>query len=251
FPGELDADGEAQIKAHMGIEEEADVRIAYRIISHGHGRSETVLLTVGLPEAQANAACAMFPVGVPAPISIELSGLASITAFLQGPGRDTTENALGIIECGVRTTFLAFFHKGELALFRELDFGIYRLLDSIQQSLGVDRETAQDIIIDGSFDISQLIRDVSEPFIKQLVISKHFVERREDCHIEKVFAPSAISQDWLKEVKTALAVDVESWNPFDGLNVLPNVLSDRYAGKESRFAAAVGAGLGVLEETET
>lgn len=247
FPGELDSDAEARIRAHMGIEE-GNYRISYRVVNRAHGRSETKLLTVALPEMQARVACAMFPVALPAPISIELAGLATMTAFLYGPGRDTSDVAVGIIEFGVRTTFLAFFSKGQLVLIRKFDFGTYHLLDTIQQSLGVDRETAQDIIADGSFDISQLIRDVSEPFVKQLVISKHFVERREDCHVARVFAPAGVSRDWLNDVKSALGVDVDSWDPFEGLNVLPNVLTDRLKGKLSRFSSAVGAALGTFEE---
>ncbi|NQT02319.1 MAG: pilus assembly protein PilM [Planctomycetes bacterium] len=246
LPGQLEGDIDACIQEQFGIVQE-DYRVGYRIINEGHGRSETNLLAVAIPNAQAEAACDMFPAGVPAPVSVELACLAVMTAFLHAADKTDSDEAVGIIEFGARHTFFCIFYKKELVLIRKFDLGTYVFLDAIQRELGVDRETAQHIISDRSFDISQIIRDVSAPFVKQLVISRHFVERRENCRVTRVFAPSGISQGWLNEIKSAIGLDVDFWNPFDGLSMSPDVYPKEFEGQQSRFSAAVGAGLGVME----
>ncbi len=250
FPGELGAEAESQIKALLGLDEDIQFRIGYKNVSKSHGRgSETKLLTLALPDKLCGAAASLFPAGVPAPISIESSSMAAVTAFLQGPGKIISSTDIGLIEFGVKSTFLLFFSKGQVSLIRKFDFGSQHILDAVQQNLGVDGQTAMDIIGDGSFDISQLIKEASEPFIKQLVISKHFVERREDCHLASVFVPHGVPKDWLNEVKSALAVDVAAWSPFDGITVPEDVLTEKDDNFSSMFASAVGAALSVFEET--
>ncbi len=250
FPGELGGDAEAQIKALLGLDEKVSFRIGYRDVSRSHGRaSETKLITLALPDSLCRAAASLFPSGVPAPISIESAGLAAVTAFMHGPGKVISDTDIGVIELGVRTSFVLFLSKGQVSLIRKFDFGSHHILDAIQQSLGVDRQTATDIIGDGSFDISQLIKEASEPFIKQLVISKHFVERRENCHLACMFVPEGVPKDWLNEVNSALAMDVVTWSPFDAINVPENVITKKNDLVSSIFSSALGAGLGVFEET--
>lgn len=250
LPGQLEGDVQTQIKEHLGIEA-GDYRIGYRIVSHGHGRTETKLLAVAIPEAEAQTACALFSVGWPAPISVEISGLAALAAFLQGPAMAHQEQAVGVIELGARGTFVTFFNKSELVLIRKFDSGYFDLLDRIQQNMSVDHETAENIVADGSFDISQLVKEVSELFIKQLVISKHFIERRENCRIAKLYLPSGkmISRDWLNEVKSAVGVELEFWNPFEGMSLMPDAIAQQFEGQLSRFASALGAVLGTFEES--
>ncbi len=250
FPGELGSEAESQIKALLGLDEETAFRVAYKNVSKPHSRAaETKLLTLALPDLLCKVAISLFPAGVPAPISIESAGMATMSAFLHGPGKIIADTDIGVIEFGVNSTFVIFFSKGQVSLVRKFDFGSKHLLEMVQQSLGVDRQTAMDIIGDGSFDISQLIKDASEPFIKQLVISKHFVERREDCHIASMFVPQGVPKDWLNEVKSALAMDVMEWSPFDSIKAPPEVLTEKHCAMTSIFSSAVGAALGVFEET--
>jgi len=247
LPGALDGHVEEQIREHMGVEEGA-YRFGYRVVSQTH--SETRLLTVAIPELHVQAACAIFPVGLPVPVSVELGGLAVMTAFLHGPGKTVPDEAVGVIEFGSRVTYFAFFKKCELILIRKFDFGHFSLLDRIEKSMGVDRQTAQNIVVDRSFDISQLVKDLAEPFIKQLVISKHFVERRENCHISKIFVPDdeRVSRDWLNEIKMALGLEADTWHPFDGVKLMPEALPQKLEKCRSQFAAALGAALAMSEE---
>ena len=247
LPGALTGQVEEQIREHMGVEE-VSYRFGYRIISQTH--SETRLLTVAIPESQVQAACAIFPSGLPVPVTVELGGLAVMSAFLHGPGQTVQDEAVGVIEFGSRVTYFAFFKKCELILIRKFDFGHFSLLDRIEKSMGVDRQTARDIVVDRSFDISQLVKDLADPFIKQLVISKHFVERRENCHISKIFVPDdpRVSRDWLNEIKAALGLDASTWHPFDGVKLMPEALPQKFEICRSQFAAALGAAYAMSEE---
>ena len=247
LPGILDGQIEEQIREHMGVED-GSYRFGYRIVSQTH--SETRLLTVAMPESQVQAACAIFPSGLPVPVSVELGGLAVMSSFLHGPGKTVQDEAVGVIEFGSRVTYFSFFKKLELILIRKFDFGHFTLLDRIEKSMGVDRQTAQNIVVDRSFDISQLVKDLADPFIKQLVISKHFVERRENCHITKIFVPDdpRVSRDWLNEIKAALGLDAGTWHPFEGVKLMPDALPQKSEKCRSQFAAAMGAAFSMSEE---
>lgn len=247
LPGAIDGHVEAQIREHMGVEEGA-YRFGYRIVSQTH--SETRLLTVAIPESQVQAACAIFPSGLPVPVTVELGGLAVMSAFMHGPGKTAQDEAVGVIEFGSRVTYFAFFKKLELILIRKFDFGHFNLLDRIEKSMGFDRQTAQDVVVDRSFDISHLVKDLADPFIKQLVISKHFVERRENCRISKIYVSDdpRISRDWLNEIKLALGLDADTWQPFDGVKLMPDALPQKFEKCRSQFAAAMGAALAMSEE---
>ena len=142
--------------------------------------------------------------------------------------------------------------KRELVFIRRFDFGIFNLLKKIMQALGVEMDVALNIIVDGSFDVSQAVKEVSDPFVKQLVISRHFVERRENCRVAGMYVPDGdwVPRDWLGEIKTAMGFDLHFWDPFQsgGLNVQPNALAPGLENQKSRFAAAVGVALGAFEE---
>lgn len=247
LPGGIEGQVEEQIREHMGVEQ-SSYRFGYRIVSQTH--SETRLLTVAIPESQIQAACAIFPSGLPVPVTVELGGLAVMSSFLHGPGQTMQDETVGVIEFGSRVTYFAFFKKGELILIRKFDFGHFNLLDRIEKNMGVDRQTAQDIVVDRSFDISQIVKELADPFIKQLVISKHFVERRENCHVSKIFVPDdpRVSRDWLNEIKLALGLEASMWHPFDGVKLMPEALPPKFEKYRSQFAAAMGAAWAMAEE---
>lgn len=247
LPGSFEGQVEEQIREHMGVED-GSYRLGYRIVSQTN--SETRLITVAVPEAQVQAACAMFPSGLPVPATVELSGLAVMTSFLNGPCKTVQDEAVGVIEFGSRVTYFAFFKKLELIMIRKFDFGHFNLLDRIEKSMGFDRQTALDVVVNRSFDISQLVKDLADPFIKQLVISKHFVERRENCHISKIYVPDdpRVSRDWLNEIKVALGLEASTWHPFEGVRLMPDALPAKFEKCRSQFAAAMGAALAMSEE---
>ena len=92
--------------------------------------------------------------------------------------------------------------------------------------------------------------DVMDGFVKQIMVSRDFVERRENCRISKVYVSGGAtkSRDWLTELRTALGYDVSLWNPFDAVKVADGMLGENLKDHESRFAAALGAALATLTE---
>lgn len=251
FPGHFDEAAEAKVVENMGLESPDSYRISYKLVSEGHGKAEARVLSVALPEPEAQAAVQLFPSGLPAPLSLEIAGLATLSAFLRACGETHKEEAVGVIDFGDRITSFGLFNKNNLALVRRFPVGTSTVLSKVQETLGVDMETARGIISDGSFDISQSVSEVMEPLVKQLIVSRDFVERRENCQLSKLYTSGAlvVSRDLTDEMHSSLGVDVSVWNPFQGLTMAPGALPDRFVGQEWRFAAAVGACAATFEET--
>ncbi len=251
FPGHFDAAAEEKVVENLGLDHPDQYRIGYKLISEGHGKAESRILAVALPEPAAATGTMLLPSGTPAPYSLEVMGLSTFTAFLHSVGPQIQDAAVGAIDFGANTSSFALFTKGLLALIRRFPTGTNTVLGKVQESLGVDRETAQGIISDGSFDISQPISDVMDPLIKQLIVSRDFVERRENCQITKMFASGdlIVSRDLIDEMKSSLGIEVAFWNPFQGLTLPQGAIPENLAGHEGRFSAALGAGLATFEET--
>jgi len=246
--GHVDAENlkEADVREQVGLSDE--FRVSHVVLPLVRGKQETKVLVVGLPEKESKAVLSLVPYGPPAPCCLAISGLAAMTAFVHGPGADLPHDAVAVIESGAKITYMALFHKKTLALVRKFDFGADTIVARVQQQLGVDQETARGIIADGSFDISQPVHEVMDPFLRQLTISKDFVERREDCVVGAVYLSGGTTQSryWMDEVTSAVGIDAIQWNPFEYVEVAPNAYPDELKGQESRFAAAIGACLGVF-----
>jgi type IV pilus assembly protein PilM len=251
FPGAFDDRAEDKVVDNMGLDDPDRYRISYKIVSEGQARGESRVLTVAWPEEEAATAVELLPLGFPAPFSYEISGLATMTSCFGSVNDKTLNSALGIIDFGDTTTTYGLFNRGLITLVRRFNFGTNHLLERAQSTLGVDRETAQGIITDGSFDISQSISDILESLLKQMIVSRDFVERRENCRVGQLFVAGGLarSQDALEEIRSAMEVDVEFWNPFENMTVSKDAIPPELEGKEWRLAAATGACLGVFEDT--
>lgn len=251
FPGAFDERAEAKVTESMGLDDPSRYRVGYKIISEGHGRAESRILAVAHLEEEASRIPLLLPAGLPAPRSLEVSGLATMAAFLNSLPEKDRNGPVGIIDFGDTTTTYALFNRGLLALVRRFNFGTNGLLEKVQTSLGVDRETAQGIVTDGSFDISQSLTDILDPLIKQFMVSRDFVERRENCRIARLFTSGGLarSHDAVEEIRSSMDVELETWNPFDGLTVAKDAIPPELTGQEWRLAAAAGACLATFEES--
>ena len=251
FSGRQDTGLDARIVENMGLDDPNRYRISYKLLTEGHGRADTKVLGAAIPEAEAAAAVAQLATGLPVPFSLEVSALATMTAFLDGPAALHKGEAIGVLEFSPRTSLLALFRDSALVLIRRFDRGTEDVLERVCETLGVDRRIAGEIMADGSFDISHTIVEVMEPLIKQLIITRAYVERRENCRLRRIYLNGGLasSRNVHSEIKTVLEVETEAWNPFGKLKVLPNAVPQTYAGREWIFSAAVGAGLGTFEET--
>ena len=249
IPGRFDGSAEDRLVQSLGLHDPSEYRISYKVITEGHGRSESRVLAAALPNAEAEEALSLFPYGLPAPFSLELAGLADMSAFLAGPGAKHTSEAVGALHFGLNTTTFCLFCNAQPALIRRFDFGTASILERVQHRLGVDMETAEGILCDGSFDISQVISEVMAPVIKQLVVSRGFVERRENCSVAALYAGGALvqSRDALREIREAMDMDVQGWDPLDYVNPTKDAVPDELADQGWRFSAAIGAAIASLE----
>jgi Tfp pilus assembly PilM family ATPase len=251
FPGQFDGGSGEKVVQALGLEDASHYRIGYKIISQGHGRSEARVLAVAMPETEAAMVNDLLPSGLPAPFSLEVSGLATITSFLHGPALSHNAEAVGVLDFGARTTSFGLFNRNSLSLIRRFSIGSDSVINSVQKALGVDHDTAQGIMADGAFDISQSVSEVMDPLIKQLTVCRDFVERKEDCRVAKVYAIGglAMSGDAIDEIGSALGIDVDSWNPLGYIESAPGAIPENIEGNEWQFAAAMGAALATLEES--
>jgi len=251
FPGAFDEHGEERLVESMGLENPENYRLAYKVVSEGHGRSESRVLGVAVLEKEAQMFPRLLASGFPVPFSLEVSGLASMTAFLHTIPSSAMEQALGVIEFGASVSTLALFNRGVLALIRRFNFGVSDLLAKVRAQLGVDEETARGIISDGSFDISQSVVEVLDPLVKQLRISRDFVERRENCRLAGIYVSGALARAGgaLGEIEALMEIEVLLWNPLENLRVAKGALPEWLTGSEWQLAGAVGACLATFEET--
>lgn len=248
IPGRFSEAEEQRLAANLGVEQEDAYRISYHVLSQGKASRETRVLAAALPEADAAAAVGILPKGRPAPYSLEISGLAALNGFFLGAGSETSGQAVGMLDGGQTQTMFAVFLKGQPALVRRFDFGGETVIARIGEKLGVDANTARGFMTDGSFDVASILQQSLEPFFRQVVISKEFIERRENCRLSEILVSGTLGtvRGLNETLKQVLGADVTKWNPFRALGVAPASLPASVAGKESRFAAACGAAMAVL-----
>jgi len=248
FTGSFDERARERIPASMGLSDAGDYRIATKVIAEGHGRTESRILAVAMPDAHIHAASLLLPSGAPVPFSAEVAPLAALSAFTAFLDCVETGEAVGVINAGTNSSAFALFKDRLPLLFRLFEFGTGTIVSTVKEMLKVDRETAEGIIADGAFDISQPVRKAMTPLIKQLIVSRDFVERRENCTVSHLYVGGhmGIWGALLDDLRAALDVQVETWNPLGGLEVADGAVPEHLAEQKPEFAAAVGACMPVL-----
>jgi len=146
-------------------------------------------------------------------------------------------------------TLITFVNRGIPVLVRKLDWGGAAWVERVGTQLGLDQATVLGTLAEGSLDVSSSVADLLDPFLKQLSISRDFVERQEKCRVRSVFVSGGTSRirHWLNEIRSAMDIDVQVVNPFRGLILAPDAYPPALEGQEVRFAAAVGAVLGAMD----
>lgn len=234
------------VREHVGLE--PDYRLGYTVTREMRGRADVGLVAVGLPEAETAGILALAGTN-PAPISMEVSALSSLTAFAREPIARSTKEAVGVIEAGACVTSLAIFHQGAPVLLRKFEFGSNQVLGRVGREFRVDSDTAQQILADESFDVSGAVKEVTGSFLRQLAISKEFVERKVGAPIAQwqMIGGMAMLPYWRQLIEKTVSQEVVQWNPLNNLYLVPGGWPDELTGHEVRFAAAIGAAIGVLE----
>jgi Tfp pilus assembly PilM family ATPase len=237
-----------KLRESLHVSEE--YRVSATILKKGKPRQDSMFLVAAVPNSIITSVLSFFEIGSPAVASVEVAGVAFISAFLHAYGKKVKDKAVCIVEFGESTTYFAFLNKGMVLLVGKFGIGAATMRDKISADLGLDEDLTQTIIVDRSIDVSSPITNVMMPILKQLSISKDFVERYQTCEIEKLY----ISGDrdllscWTQEVAQFLQVDVVSWNPLENIRCEKGVIPKEFSDKISSFAVAIGAAIGGLEE---
>jgi Tfp pilus assembly PilM family ATPase len=249
FPGSIDSSFEKQLPKSLGIGDGDDFRVSYRIISEGQGRSESRVLAVALPKSEATPIMRQFASGSPAPDSLEVAPLAALTAFESGPVDASASKPIGLVDFGTHITTLSIFNKGALVLVRRFDFGSKMVIERLATTLHVDAKTASGILADSAFDISELLTELLTPIASHMIVSRDFVERRENCTGIKLHAIGeiALSRAAMQCIERIVKIKIPVWDPFTGLTIAPQALDENAELHRGRFAAAIGAAIATLE----
>jgi hypothetical protein len=235
------------IRSNLNVSEEQ--RVAGRMLMEGKGKRESSILGVSIPEDVVRGYLDLFSSGAPAPHAMELAGLAAFNAFLFNRGKSTAGQAVCLIEIGLNYTYTAFLHKNQMQLVNRFSVGGAHLRGQVQAALGVDADMAGTILTDGSVDVASPVKVALAPFVKQLSIYREYVERQTKMPLSGVYLSGgeAISPHWRNAVQEVTGLAPVTWNPFDRIDGVADVLPDTFKGQEPRFAAAVGAAVAGLE----
>jgi Tfp pilus assembly PilM family ATPase len=227
----------------------SDYRTSGLVLSRARGKRESSVLGVAVPEKTVQRYLSLFASGAPAPRSLEISGLAAFSAFLFNYGAQTENQTICLIETGARYTYAAFLCRNQLQLVNRFDVGGDMLQRQVQGALGVDTEMAETILSGGSVDVSGPIRQVLNPFTRQLSIYREFVERQSKSSLSGVYISGgqATSSYWQAAVKEVLGVVPQIWDPFEKISIAQGAFPEKFKGQEPRFAAAVGAALAGMD----
>ncbi len=227
-----------------------DYRVSAKLIKKGKGRQDSNFLAAAIPADDVDFLLNMFPAGPPAPASLEVAGLAFIPAFLHARADEAGRDAVCLIEAGESGSYFAFLNKGVVVLVGRFDSGGARMRGKVAEDLGVDDELAGTIMADRSINISAAVLDVITPFLKQLSISKDFIERHQSCRVSKIYVSGGVSlfSHWTEMVGQYLHTEVIRWDPFENIQCDLELLTDELAQQTPRFAAAVGAAIGGIGE---
>lgn len=239
-------DPAAQVREQFGSG--GDARITQYPITPPHVRPIRVL-AAALPEKLIYSCLDLFRSGPPALCNLEISGLSALSAGIFALGEEAVRGPLCLLDVGAKATIVFFMNQGVPVLIRKYDVGSDRFLEKVQGELNVDQATAIGVLREGSVDVTQIFKAVMDSVIRQVVISRDFVERNEKCRIVKIHCSGAISSSpfWRQMLRDVAFMEVETWDPLDRLAVLPGAFPEECRGQETRFAGALGAALNVME----
>lgn len=243
------AQAEDLIRGQVGLDDK--YRLGYAVASQSaRGKQEVSLIAVGVPEEESSWLLQVVRNSGPAPVSMEVSSMATMTAFVHGPGTATDKGAVGLIEAGEQVTLMAVIKQGVPILLRKFEFGHGLILERVMRQFSVDKDTAANILQDQSFDVAQPVNDAMSGMLRQLAISKEFVERKAGVPVDGWYLSGgmALAAYWREEIERIVGDGVKVWNPLSNLFIAPDVWPKQLVGQEPRFSAAIGLAIGALED---
>lgn len=247
-PESFDPANYEDVMSRLGYEGSGESRLSSAILVPGSAKVEMRILAAVMPEADANNMLKLMPAaGAPAARSLELSELAVINAFHNDGLLKHQEGACGLIHFDHDFSLIALFNNNILSQVRLFTFGVGAVLQKVIKALNVDEATAEGVLADGAFDLSHLIEDGFRDIRSQLVISRDFMERSEDCALGKIYISGPDSLVRPFSAGMPAHESITAWDvlaPYaDKAATEPSV---ELAGDAWRWSAAVGSCLGLL-----
>jgi Tfp pilus assembly PilM family ATPase len=233
-----------RLRKQLGVN--GDYRLSSCIALEGKGGDDNKVIAVSVPLQDTQKIRRLLPGARPTLVSIEISGLSALHTFENTEVVKKAEDAVCYIECGAEVTVVSFFYQGRIALTRKFEYGGSELVSRIRELLNFEQDAALATIFDDPQPLNASKGNPMGPFLKQLTISRHYIERSEQCKIGKVYASGGLSYSpyWTEQIARTLETEVEVWNPFtaNGVTSYPRGVK----GVESMFAPAVGAALAIM-----
>ncbi len=238
---------EVRIRENLGVD--AAYRLGYDIGSSSKGKARDRCLAVALPDESLKRVLARVE-GFRQTCSLEVSALASLNSFMQGPGQLLGDEAVAVICSGAKVTLLCIIYRQQPILVRKFQLGGEIFAERVAEKLSLELSVASQMVWQDSFDISSAVEELVNPFLHQLTISREFAERHENCKLSRVYLSGGLGQSvfWRRAIEAHMGMEVSGWNPFDAFDVPEGVLPPEFTEQSSRFAAAAGVALGVFKE---
>lgn len=238
---------EQKVRSHLNVTDE--YRASAQLIKRGKGRQDSSFLAAAIPLSDVQHMLELFPVGPPAPASIEVSGLSFMSAFLHAKKEECKGETVCLLETGETVSHFAFLTNGAVTLVGKLPFGAKMLRKQVAEDLGLDEELAVSILNDAAINISSSIAAAVGPHMKQLSISKDFIERHQGNRISRIYVSGGLSLlgSWGSEVGSMLGAKVETWNPLENIDYDAAAFDSSIIDQATRFSAAIGAAIGGME----
>ncbi len=150
------------------------------------------------------------------PASLVCGGVAVANLVQAIPGFLQDGAGTGILHVGEKCSDLLLFHGRELAVARQFRFGKRLLVEALMNSMKLERETAEQFLRSGSFDMSYEAGPVLEPWLHQVEISLDFIDRRYGRTIEQLYLFGEGGQSRTLELILGSAVGrrIVAWNPL-------------------------------------
>ena len=235
---------EARLRKLMGVG--ADQRVGGAVARIQKGGTENRVLAVAAPQDETNRLRNLFTDNKPSLISLEISGLAALHTFENSTKARDNPGISAYIEAGNQVTVISFYIKGELALARKFEYGSRELIDRTKSLLECDEDTALGVLYDDPAPLRETAEAPMSSFLKQIAVSKQFVEKAEGAKIQAVYASGGLSYSpyWMSQMQECLESGISIWNPFteNGITTYPRGVK----GVESMFAPALGAAMAIL-----
>lgn len=224
---------------------------SFRIGSKKLGEDKhSPLLVAGIPQEDIENLGAILPAGKPLIASAELSGLASLSSYVNAYSGDFGEGCDLVIDTGRESMTMGVFNNGIPCVIRQFETGIAALEQAVADAFSCDLATVRDIILSGEVDIGAIIQSAFSNLLRQTGIAVDFSERRTSSRLARIFITGGLSGNngFKTELKNSIGIEPQTLDPWRNLNVSPGAISENDITAGYSFAAATAAACAVLED---